>query len=182
MKKYFSLLLIVFLFGCKTTTKLMPEVNPGRIFNATVSSIGTLALPYYICDEFIGKVYNKFTVEEIENRYSNLLKKNMNPYQNIHDPGITDTIISFSSNGNSIRFYRAMHADFVFHIELTNPRIFLFENIRPGMSKTEFQNKFSLRNEIPNAIRVGDLEVTSFFTFHFRREKLVKIDSDLYLD
>jgi hypothetical protein len=178
----FVLLAFIFLNGCKTTSVLTTEVTPGRVFNATLSSIGTSETPYYICDEFFVAVYDKFTVEEIESKYSKLLKKKMNPAQNIHDPNVTDTIISFSSRGNAIKFYRAEHADLIFHIELTDPRIILFENLRPGMSKADFQNKFSLRNETPNTIHIGTKAVTSYFIFHFRSDKLVKIDSDLYID
>lgn len=183
-KSFFLIFAFLLLFGCKTTSVLTHESQaaPERAFNATLSTFGTSATPYYICDEFIDAVYKQFTVNEFERSYSKLLKMDSEPVQNIHYPAVTDTVISFSSRGNVIRFYRAEHADLIFHIELTDRRISLIENLRPGMSKADFQNKFGIKEAVPNTIQIGTTEVTSYFVFQFRRDKLVKIDSNFYID
>ncbi|MEE4177902.1 MAG: hypothetical protein V2I46_10365 [Bacteroides sp.] len=185
MKKHLLLILpFLLLFGCKSTkmASSSSETSPNTIFNATLVSPSPSENPYYHCKDFLEIVYNTFTINEIENKYASWLSKELQPTQNIHNIHITDTILSYTSGSNIIKFYQARHTDILFMVELTDSRIALFENIRPGMSKADFQTKFSISHELPNSIKIGTPEAASSFIFQFRRGKLRQISSDLYID
>lgn len=185
MKKLLLLILpLLLLFGCKSNKMLSSETgtSPNTLFRATLAPDIPAENPYYQCNDFVEAVYNSFTVAEVENNYASRLTKVLQPTQNTHNPHITDTIISFTSKNDVIKFYRARHADILFFVELTNRRMALFENIRPGMSKADFQSKFSISHELPNTLEIGTPEQTSSFIFQFRRGKLNRISSNLYID
>ncbi|MDX9941701.1 MAG: hypothetical protein RBS53_05710 [Bacteroidales bacterium] len=185
MKKLLLLVLpLVLLIGCKSAKMVSSETatSPNTIFQAIPAPDSPAENPYFYCSDFVENVYNSLTIDEMENKYGSLVSKEFEPIQNIHNDHLTDTILSFSSGSNLIQFLKARHADILLRVDITDGRITLFENIRPGMTKADFQTKFSIRHELPDVLEIGTSEQTSSFTFRFRAGKLSRISSDLYID
>jgi hypothetical protein len=100
----------------------------------------------------------------------------------MHDTTVTDTVYTFSNQANQIQIYRANQNDFIFTFNVTDSVFMLTGNIKPGMQKDDFMQKFHLMNMTNNKVKIFNSEGNMGFVFYFERNKLKRINSYLYID
>jgi hypothetical protein len=101
---------------------------------------------------------------------------------NKYNSSVIDTIYTFSNNENKILIYRAKQNDFIFIFDVTDSKLKLTGNIKPGMTKDLFSQKFHITEKINNKVQIANSQGTVRFMFYFENNMLKRINSFLYLD
>ena len=182
-----NLLIISILLGmtsCNTlqlnkSEKLIPKDN--LRYNTKFTGANSNNITSYECENFAANALNNYSVASIRQEYK-FLKCTQEPKVNIHNPAIIDTIYTFSDNKNIIQVYRAQNKDFIFILDVTNPKFNLTGDVKPGMSKDAFSRKFNITEAIDEKLQITSTNGNTTYLFYFKRNKLKRISTNLYLD
>ncbi len=164
MKKYFTIILIISLFGCS-------------------SQKSTIEYKSISQKEFLE---NPFGFKESIENFSNLSRPKFNTQKllrkNKHYPEKTDTIYQFTYKNSEIFFYKThLGQEFLLAGKVVNKQIVLKNGIRVGITKDEFTSRFSdnLKFKSDSLQMIGE---GTKYTFIFDKEKLYRINIDNYFD
>lgn len=135
----------------------------------------------YESEKFVNYAMEDYSIESIRQEYK-FLKCTQFPEINMHNPDIIDTIYIFSNNKNIIRIYRALHNDFIFMLDVTNSKFKLTGDIKPGMSKDAFSQKFQITESIDEKVQLINSEGTEEYLFYFKRNSLKRMTAKIYFD
>ena len=166
MKKIVYVVFLVLFFGCKSVNETA-EVDYEKI-----SKEEFLEQPFGFPEDiesFSENTSSKFSTQK-------LLRKNK------HYPEKTDTIYQFRYRKSEIFFYKThLGQEFLLAGKILNKQIVLTNDIKVGLSKEDFQNRFSN----PFNMTTDTLEMIgdgTKYTFIFEDDKLHRINIDNYFD
>ncbi|MFO7844729.1 MAG: hypothetical protein R6V16_13035 [Bacteroidales bacterium] len=166
MKRIIYIVFLVLVFGCNAVNKTA-EVDYEKI-----SQEEFLEQPFGFKEDI------KNFSENTSSRFSTqkLLRKNK------HYPEKTDTIYQFKYRKSEIFFYKThLGQEFLLAGKILNKQIVLTNDIKVGLSKEDFQNRFSnqLNMASDTLEMIGD---GTKYTFIFENDKLHRINIDNYFD
>ncbi|BAX81230.1 hypothetical protein ALGA_2925 [Labilibaculum antarcticum] len=150
-------------------------------YNTKFIDINSNNAASYECDNFVSNALDNYSIASIRQDYQ-FLKSSQKPKINIHNPAIIDTIYTFSDNKNIIQFYRTQSKDFIFNLDVTNSRFKFPGDITTGMSKDAFIRKFKITELINEKVQLNNSNGNATYLFYFKRNKLKRINANLYLD
>ena len=185
MKNLLLLVIVVAITSCSCLKmRNSPAlVDDGKVlYHSNYSFTDSSDVAHFACEDFVRNALNKYTIASISKEFPDLLKTSKTPVVNKYDASIIDTIYTFSNSNNNIQIYKAQHNDFLVIFEVTDPKFFLPGNIKPGMKKDLFCQKFEISEKINNVVQIVNSEGTMRFMFYFKNSKLKQINSYLYLD
>lgn len=166
MKKFVAIFFFLSLFACNTVNKT------GNTDFKKISQEKFLYQPFGFSediDSFSKHMEPKFRTQK-------LLRKNK------HYPEKTDTIYQFIYKKSEIFFYKTHQGqEFLLAGKILDHQIKLTNDIKIGISKDNFQSRFSnqLNLETDTLEMVGD---GTKYTFIFKKDKLARINIDNYFD
>jgi len=166
MKKIVYVVFLLLFFGCKSVNKTA-EVDYEKI-----SKKEFLEQPFGFTEDiksFSENESSKFMTQK-------LLRKNK------HYPEKTDTIYQFRYRKSEIFFYKThLGQEFLLAGKILNKQIVLTNDIKVGLSKEDFQNRFSnqLNMDSDTLEMIGE---GTKYTFIFENDKLHRINIDNYFD
>jgi hypothetical protein len=134
------------------------------------------------CEDFISNALNKYTIPTINKEFQHFLTCSRESVVNRHDSSVIDTVYTFSNPSNKIQIYRANQQDFIFVFDVTDSVFNLSGNVRPGMKKEAFLQKFHLTGIVNDKVKIFNSEGSMGFVFYFTNNRLKRINSYLYLD
>jgi len=166
MKRIIYIVFLVLFFGCNAVNK-SAEVDYEKI-----SQEEFLEQPFGFKEDI------KSFSENTSSRFGTqkLLRKNK------HYPEKTDTIYQFRYRKSEIFFYKThLGQEFLLAGKILNKQIVLINDIKVGLSKEDFQNRFSnqLNMATDTLEMIGD---GTKYTFIFENNKLHRINIDNYFD
>jgi hypothetical protein len=137
---------------------------------------------YFECDDFVSDALANYTIATITGKYSDLLHLTQERVVNRHDSTVIDTIYTFSNPGNKIQIYRAKQNEFLFTFQVRDSLFNLMGDVKTGMSKDAFSFKFNITEPIVDKVQMANSEDSMRFIFYFEKNRLMQINSYLYLD
>jgi hypothetical protein len=137
---------------------------------------------YFECEKFVNNALNNYTIALINEMHHSLLICSKTKVTNQYDPAITDTIYTFANAKNKIQIYRSIQADYILTFNVTDSLFILTGDIMPGMTKDLFLHHFQLTETTNNNILIANSEGSVKFMFHFRNNRLKRINTFLYLE
>jgi hypothetical protein len=182
-----NLLVISILLGMSSCNTLRlnnsskPIAEDNLRYKTSFIQIDSNNVANYECDNFASNALTNYSIASIRQEYK-FLKCTQEPIANIHYPSIIDTVYIFSNNKNTIHIYRAQHKDFTYFFDVTNPKFKLTGDIKPGMSKEAFSQKFQISQSIDKKVQIINSEGNTKYMFYFNRHILKRITVNLYLD
>ena len=171
--------------GCntiKSTKSAVPVFDDKILFHSKFLFTDSSQIAHFECNNFATEALSNYTFFLINKNYVGFLNRSKKPIQNEYNQAVIDTIYTFNNSKNRIQIYRAVHRDFIFIFDVTDPIFSLKGNVRPGMTKELFLRKFQITENIPNKAQIGNKDGTQKFNFYFENNKLKRINSYLYLD
>ncbi|MDY6800060.1 MAG: hypothetical protein SVU94_02420 [Bacteroidota bacterium] len=166
MKRIVYIVFLLLFFGCNPLNKT------ARVNHKPISKEVFLEQPFGF-DEDI-KSFSENT--SCKFRIQKLLRKNK------HYPEKTDTIYQFKYRKSEIFFYKThLGQEFLLAGKILNKHIVLTNDVKVGLSKENFQNRFSnqLNMASDTLEMIGD---GTKYTFIFEDDKLHRINIDNYFD
>jgi len=166
MKRIIYIVFLVLVFGCNAVNKTA-EADYEKI-----SKKEFLEQPFGFAEDiksFSENASSKFRTQK-------LLRKNK------HHPEKTDTIYQFKYRKSEIFFYKThLGQEFLLAGKILNKQIVLTNDIKVGLSKEDFQNRFSnqLNMDSDTLEMIGE---GTKYTFIFENDKLHRINIDNYFD
>lgn len=166
MKKVVAILFYLSLFTCNTVNKTS---------NNDFTEISQ--------EEFLYQPFSfKENIENFANNMQPRFKTQKLLRKNKHYPEKTDTIYQFIYKKSEIFFYKThLGQEFLLAGKILNKQIQLTNKIKVGMSKDDFQSRFSnqLNLESDTLEMIGD---GTKYTFIFKKNELYRINIDNYFD
>ncbi len=171
-----------FLTGCniKHAQQVPAFPNDNRTYKAELTD-ATDNIPYYSCDEYVAFDTEPNT-KNMENKYAAPFKCSKEPFVNIHDTNITDTIYTYTFRDSKIVIYKSKYKDLLALFDVTDKNFEINGGLSPGISKEYFQKKFSIKNLAADTIDIGNMEHTYVTRFYFKNNELIRIKIEPYLD
>lgn len=166
MKKIITYIFFLLILGCNTVNKT------GNTDFTKISQEEFLHQPFGFkenIESFSNNMQPKFKTQK-------LLRKNK------HYPEKTDTIYQFIYKKSEIFFYKThLGQEFLLAGKILNKQIQLTNNIKVGISKDNFQSRFSNKLDIESDTleMIGD---GTKYTFIFKKDELYRINIDNYFD
>jgi len=164
MKKYLVIIFLIIGISCSTNKSL-------NVYSS-ISQEQFLEMPFGFKESilnFEGSSNPKFSIQKVLRR-------------NKHYPEKTDTIYKFTYKKSEIFFYKThMNQEFLLTGKVLNKGIVLKNEIQIGISKSEFESRFSEKLKWQNDSITMTGEATKY-TFIFESDKLAKIDIDNYFN
>jgi len=183
--KYLLLISVIVSFAsCSSirTYKANRYVSENSLkYNSTFLAIDSNNVANYECNEYVKNALNNYSIELMYKDFR-FLKNTHETVSNIHNPQITDTVYSFSNKKNSIRFYKTKSKEIIFVFDVTSPKLDIKDNIKIGMSKEAFIQKFRITKPFDTKIQLVNSMRNNKILFQFKRNILVQITADLYID
>ena len=137
---------------------------------------------YFECDDFVSDALANYTIAAIMGKFSDLLHLTQERVVNRHDSTVIDTIYTFSNPGNKIQIYRAKQNEFLFTFQVRDSLFNLIGDVKTGMSKDAFSFKFNIKEPIVDKVQIANSEDSMRLIFYFENNRLMQINSYLYLD
>jgi hypothetical protein len=137
---------------------------------------------YFECENFVSDALNNYSIAIINKEYLKVLNCKKEIVINKYDSAVKDTIYTYSNPHNLIQIYRAKQNDFVFTFDITDSIFKLRGNIKAGMTKEAFLQKFHITKPIMNKVQLANLEGSMRLMFYFENNKLQRVKSYIYLD
>jgi hypothetical protein len=166
MKKVIFGIFFLLIFGCNSVNKT-----------------SDVAYEKMTQEEFLKQPFGfKENIESFKNNTSPKFRKQKLLRKNKHYPEKTDTIYQFIYKKSEIFFYKThLGQEFLLAGKILNRQITLTSDIKVGLSKKDFQNRFSddLEIESDTLEMIGD---GTKYTFIFENDKLYRINIDNYFD
>ncbi len=166
MKKIIAYIFFLLILGCNTVNKT------GNTDYTEISQ-----------EEFLYQPFGfKENIESFANNTQPRFKTQKLHRKNKHYPEKTDTIYQFVYKKSEIFFYKThLGQEFLLAGKILNRQITLTSDIKVGLSKKDFQNRFSddLEIESDTLEMIGD---GTKYTFIFENDKLYRINIDNYFD
>jgi hypothetical protein len=166
MKRIVYVVFLVLFFGCNAVNKT------SEVDYVPISKEAFLEQPFGFevdIESFEENTSSKFSIRK-------LLRKNK------HYPEKTDTIYQFRYRKSEIFFYKThLGQEFLLAGKILNKQIVLTNDIKVGLSKEDFQKRFSnsLNMATDTLEMIGD---GTKYTFIFEDNKLHRINIDNYFD
>ena len=183
-----SLLLIAILLVTAGFTiikpgKAMKIVNENTMqFHSRFLFSDSSQVAHFECDDFVSDALANYTIATITGKFSNLLHLTQEKVVNRHDSAVIDTIYTFSNPGNKIQIYRAKQNEFLFTFQVRDSLFNLIGDVKTGMSKDAFSFKFNIKEPIVDKVQIANSEDSMRLIFYFENNRLMQINSYLYLD
>lgn len=166
MKKVIFGIFFLLIFGCNSINKT-----------------SDVAYEKMTQEEFLKQPFGfKENIESFKNNTSPKFRKQKLLRKNKHYPEKTDTIYQFVYKKSEIFFYKThLGQEFLLAGKILNRQITLTSDIKVGLSKKDFQKRFSddLEIESDTLEMIGD---GTKYTFIFENDKLYRINIDNYFD
>jgi len=185
MKNILFITLIAVLTSCHAIKhgESSTSVNEDKIlFHSKFLFTDSSKIAHFECEGFVTDALNKYTIAAINKEFLSFLTCSKKSVTNKYNSSVIDTIYTFSNPGNKILIYRAKQNDFIFIFDVTDPKLKLAGDIKPGMNKDIFARKFNITEKINNKVQIVNSEGTIRFMFYFENNMLKQINSFLYLD
>jgi hypothetical protein len=185
VKNILFIYIILVLTSCHTTkhVKLSTSVDEDKIlFYSKFLFSDSSQVAHFECENFATEALNKYTIATINKEFLTFLNCSKKSVINKYNSSVIDTIYTFSNNENKILIYRAKQNDFIFIFDVTDSKLKLTGNIKPGMTKDLFSQKFHITEKINNKVQIVNSQGTVRFMFYFENNMLKRINSFLYLD
>lgn len=175
--------LLLGLAGCdilKSSTSA-ENINDDKIlFHSKNYFIDSSKVTFIECDEFVSNALVNYNIAIIKKIF--LLDCSIEPVINMHETSYVDTVYTFFDKKNKIQMYRSREKDFVIYFDVLDPKYVLNGNVKTGISKEIFINKFQINKSISDVVQVVNRNNSMKFVFYFKNNRLQRIKSDLYLD
>lgn len=180
-----SLLLIIALFSisCEPSQKEESEMNNKE----EVLTPDIDRKPYTFNHSIAGNPFldNKLTIESLYEKYGKGIELDKTPIENRHNPGQMDTIIILEIKNSVFEFYKTDSKALLKSAVVEDEEFRLKNNIKVGMKKDEFMEKFHEiidSSNIPSVVEITSGEGESTLKFTFAGDILREIDYSPYLD
>ncbi|MBN1159301.1 MAG: hypothetical protein JXA61_07955 [Bacteroidales bacterium] len=183
MKHLISIcVLLIFTVCCNTRHTQRTSADPDDTITFISQLIDiTNGIPYYQSDDFYAFITEPDT-KNIDSLYKASFKVSVEPFVNIHDTTVVDTIYTFTYRENKIVIYKSRYKDLLVQFDVTDSMFEINGNISPGISKDYFTKKFNIDHLSQDTVDIGNLERTDVARFYFRNSTLVRIRIEPYLD
>lgn len=175
-------IIISLLTGCniRHAQRIPASPNDNKTYKTELID-ATDNIPYYRCDEYVPFDTEPDT-KNIEDMFPVALKCSKEPFVNVHDKKITDTIYTYTYRDNRIAIYKSRYKDLLAIFDVTDKRFEINGGLAPGISKEYFLKKFSIKNLVADTVDIGNMEHTDVTRFYFENNELVRIKIEPYLD
>ena len=177
------MIIIITALGChtkKNTTENLNRVCDTLRIATRYDKMSREGIPTFITDSFTSQAAETFSIESLRKDHSELLPLRKEPFRNIHDTTVIDTIYHFSGARDTITFYSSRRKNFMIYLHLTSPELVLGSCIRPGMSRETFRSVFGISKPFEDAVQLANSDGTLRFIFYFEGDVLKSIKSDIY--
>lgn len=175
-------IIMFFLTGCnvKHAQQIPASPNDNRTYKTELTD-ATDNIPYYRCDEYVPFDTEPDT-KNIESKYPVPFKCSKEPFVNVHDAKVTDTIYTYAYRDNKIVIYKSLYKDLLVIFDVTDKRFEVNGGLAPGISKEYFLKRFRIKNLAADTVDIGNMEHTYVTRFYFKDNELVRIKIEPYLD
>jgi hypothetical protein len=171
-----SLTIISLFISCNINT------NTPKCFNTKYIQTEQ-GVPYFQSDSFVSNPF-EFPIdpEVFENYYPDYSDKSVELIKNIHDPSITDKLMSYSKDESTIKFYLASGKIMLSVFDIEDEMLEMAGDIHVGLTKHNFLNIFGIGSLQNDTCDIGNLEGTNKFRFFFAKNELIRIKYFGYID
>ena len=180
---YILLVIMIAALGChtkKNTTESLSKACDTMKIATRYAEMSREGIPTFITDSFTSRAAETFTIESLKKRHSELLPLEKEPFRNIHDTTVIDTIYRFSGARDTITFYSSRKKNFMIYLHLTSSELVLGSCICPGMTRETFRSVFGISKPFGDIVQLANSDGTLRFIFHFDGNILKSIKSDIY--
>ncbi len=177
------LLLMIAAWGChtkKNTTESISKACDTMKIATRYAEMSRKGIPTFITDSFTNRAVESFTIESLQENHSELVPLKKEPFRNIHDTTVIDTIYRFSGSRDTITFYSSRKKNFMIYLHLTSSELVLDSCIRPGMTRKTFRSVFGISKPFGDIVQLANSDGTLRFIFYFEGDILKSIISDIY--
>ena len=150
------------------------------LFHSKNYFIDSSKVTFIECDEFVSNALVNYNIAIIRKIFQ--LDYSIEPVINMHETSYVDTVYKFFDNNNKIEIYRASDKDFIIYFDVKDSKYALNGNVKTGISKDVFIQKFQINKSISDVVQVANSGSSMKFIFYFKNDRLQRIKSDLYLD
>lgn len=133
-------------------------------------------------EEFANKPFGKIlSTKNIKDVMHGRVISKKNPIKNKFIGGF-DTLLIFTSNEGEFTFYKSTEKTFFYRANIFGKGIHLTKGVQIGMSKDSFTSALGIKSFKGDLIIVKDSTDYANHKFHFKNNKLIKIELDAGLD
>ena len=106
------------------------------------------------------------------------------PIENRHIKNQVDTSFKITVGPDFFKVYKAASKNFLTEANIYSKRFSLYQEIRVGLTKTEFRKKMNNYNikTVPDHVRLKNLHVSEWIDLRFENDTLVEIKFKGYVD
>ncbi|MBN2481809.1 MAG: hypothetical protein JXB19_08720 [Bacteroidales bacterium] len=175
-------IIMIVMVCCNTRHSQRTSANPDDTITFRARLIDTTNdVPYYESDDFYAFRIEPDT-KNIVSLYKVPFKLSKEPFVNIHDTTVVDTIYTYAYRDNKIVIYKSRYKDLLAQFDVTDSMFEINGKLSPGISKDYFLNKFNIDHLIHDTVDIGNMDRTDVNRFYFRNNTLVRIRIEPYLD
>jgi len=154
--------------SAKKSYLLPPMVNADTIKKYTEAT-------RFVDDSFISSVLDSDAVlKKLKLICNNKCKPTIKVVNNKYSAGQKDSIYSFYDNKDTVTFYLTKGKEIPLKIVVNSPRITFDSDIRLGINKKYFKDKFKVP-KVTDLFFIQDLEAGCVIMFEFRNDILIRM-------
>lgn len=179
----FLSVIIIGFTGCNILKNSISTGNANDdkiLFHSKNYFIDSNKVTFIECNEFVSNALVNYNIAIIKRIF--LLDCSVEPVINMHETSYVDTVYKFFDSNNKIQVYRAKDKEFVIYFDVSDSKYTLNGNVKTGMTKEVFIQKFQINKSISDVVKVANTGSSMKFIFYFKNNRLERIKSDLYLD
>lgn len=185
----FTVLLLGLIIGCSKAAE-MNTVSGDADTHSSDKTTTTKRFHTDLAKDTLKIVDSEFTVDPFdlgENPLRRLtsIERSSTNYQickNRHVVNRIDTSFQVRISVDTFEVYQTASKNWVTAADINSDRFSIKQGIRIGMTKSEVKEKLKTAENLPNLVRIQNLEVLEWIDLIFKKDRLEKIEFKMCLD
>ena len=185
----FTVLLLGLIIGCSKAAE-MNTVSGDADTHSSDKTTTSKRVHTVLAKDTLKIVDSAFTVDPFdlgENPLRRLtsIERSLTSYQickNRHVVNRIDTSFQVRISVDTFEVYQTVSKNWVTAADINSDRFSIKQVIRIGMTKSEVKEKLKTAENLPNSVRIQNLEVLEWIDLIFKKDRLEKIEFKMCLD